>query len=234
MSLILLAVVLKITLKAIADPLALLLFKNQEENTFKAFFNVVPENYMNRFKIIELDKVDDYSLKYIEDELSSGTAHYIILEDEGSQNVYFLQAYHPLGQESELDWQTHVAELVDLKVFNRYLAAKGINQVEQVYEMFFKMLARPYDSTSFKVVHNMDDVNKLLVERSPTSLEMLSGLGYNIIDVSNLDIPPNEDYVYCWIYNKGLVRFKFIFDGKYLVNVESEIIGFLGNEIPMS
>jgi hypothetical protein len=74
----------------------------------------------------------------------------------------------------------------------------------------------------------------LLVEKSAKNAKMLSGLGYDIIDVSNLNLSSNDEYVYCWIYNKGLVRFKFIFEGDDLINVESKIIGFLGNEIPKS
>ena len=125
LALISLGTVIKITFKFSADPLALLLFKDQSDNDLKIFFNIIPENYLSRFRIIDLDKVDDLRLKYVEDKLSSGAIHYIVLQNEENNKVCFLQAYYPLEKGTN-DWDTHVSELIHLSAFHQSIEAKGI------------------------------------------------------------------------------------------------------------
>lgn len=203
---------------------------------FYKLLGVIPETYENSFEIKVTEKYNDTQVLYVVDR--SGSSHpYFVLLKKDSQ-IEILKGYSYMfkkPQKAEFSYKRHVSESINLEVFNSYTKAQNLSK-QDALEKFCLFLSRQESSDTFFIITNEKDIDELLQEHD-SKIGYLKTFPetYNLITAEDINFD-EIDYntAYCWFINKGVVRLEFVFGENNAVNeVDSEIIGFLGIEVPM-
>ncbi len=203
-------------------------------------FGVVPRSYQNRYIETILDSYDDKDLLNLVDQRSTMYSNFILLRTNKNSEIYFLKAYpfSLVGVKDEMikssGWIKHVSLLIDLKVFNDYVSGKHLSSKEETIKKYCDFISDPIDSSSHKILKNRASLDSLINEKPLLNIDLVKSTGGKLINLQDIDFDQSsETLIYCWIYNKGVVKFIFtVNNDNTLKSVDSEIIGFLGNEVP--
>jgi hypothetical protein len=205
---------------------------------FHRLLGVVPKNYQDRYIETIIDSNDNYELLNLIDQKGATHPNFILLK-KNKNEIKFLKAYPVclVGVSDETvkaaGWEKHVSLLINLEVFNDYIQLKHLTSKNEIIDKYCYFLSYPTEKNFCKILLDSADLNQLLNEHALINKEYIVNSGYKLIEPQSIDFShANEAVVYCWIYNKGVVKFIFNFNKSALESVGSEIIGFLGNEAP--
>lgn len=198
----------------------------------------VPNNYLERVELEKLEIGKGVEVINVVDRNSSVYSNFIVLRNRNDNGHTFLKAYPVslVGNKpfKEEDFMNHVSRLISLDAFNLYIQLKGIKKSSEIINKYVYFLSIPNDKYSYKKITHKQDIKNLLIKRPPEFMGILESTGFPLLDIEDLHLEQEEGIHYYWIYNKGLVKFRFVFNENCTVkNVESEILGFLGNEPPV-
>jgi hypothetical protein len=184
-----------------------------------------------------LDSFDDKMLISLVDLMGSSHSTFIVFKS-GAESK-FLKAYpfELVGVERETversGWNKHVSFLINIEVFNEYVRSKKLKSKEEIVKTYCSFLSKPIDQSTYKILHNASDIDSLIADRPLSILEFIKSTRDNLIDAKSIDFDQPSGTVFCWFYNIGVVKFVFTFnDDNTIKSVDSDIVGFLGNEYP--
>lgn len=198
---------------------------------------IIPSSYQDRFSKMILDSYDDKQVINLVDEMSSSYPNFIVFIS-GSESK-FLKAYpfELVGVKKEEvergGWTKHVSLLINLDVFNEYVRSKQLKSKDEAIRAYCSFLSNPIDQSTHKILRNASDIDSLITDWPTNNLDFVRARGYNVIDSKSIDFDQPDGTVFCWLYDKGVIRLGFTFNADNAIkSVESEIIGLLGNEVP--
>jgi len=200
---------------------------------------IVPKSYQDRYIENTLETFGDKELLNLVDQKGATHSNFILLRNKKS-DVKFLKGYpfKLVGVSNKSiensGWEKHVSLLIDLEVFNDYIQCRNLSSREDTIDKYCYFLSNPTDNSSYKILRDSISLGSLISEKPLLNRDFIRGSGYTLIEAQNIDFDQvSETLIYCWIYNKGVVKFKFTFNAdNTLKSVDSEIIGLLGNEAP--
>lgn len=213
------------------------LFKEEQKGYYLyKLLGIVPDGFIDRYSRTVIEQYSGYKLISLVDTESIIRDNYFLIESEVSHSR-LLKAY-PLDllpsnkKRIEPTWKTHVSYLVDTDVFNDYIKAHNFNSKKEIMKKYCFLFSHPQIVNSYKIINDAGDIKLLLKQHPLDRVEYFNRLGFELINAEEFNLLHMENTVYCWIYNKGLVKFKFSFDKNMNVEcVESEIMGLFGNEV---
>jgi hypothetical protein len=197
---------------------------------------ILPSEFQQRFEKKTIERYDNTEIIFVVDKVKS-THPYFVVEKKDSV-VEFIKA-HPymLDTPGVVNGDSDdIANCISIQAFNRYLKHRKFDR-EEVFQKFCLFLSRQESTESFQILQDTADISTLISTRE----NMFSYLEkfpdrYKIISQEDIDFRnSNDNVVYCWFVNKGIIRFTFEFAKEFdeLKSVDSELIGFLGIEVPM-
>ena len=211
------------------------IFKHQNNYFWYRTVGIVPEEFKNRFKVSIIDIYNNKKLINLVDTLSPVYRNYLLIENASSKEN-FLKAYPPAlvnqRDDQDYDWYNHVAYLINVEEFNRYILDKHIVEKDKIAEVLGFLLSLPKDTLSYRIIKSKQDIRQLLKTKPPVNKEFIRSQGYNILNFDNLNLKKDKNVYYIWLFNKGLVEFAFEFSDGQVKNIKSQTLGFLGNEAP--
>jgi hypothetical protein len=230
-------VVIRISFSSI-NSLSYKIFNAETEGYyFHKLLGIVPSAYQDRYTKTVLDSFDDKKVINLIDDMVSSHPNFIVLANGGDSS--FLKAYpfELVGVKREIveqsGWNKHVSLLINIEVFNDYVHFKRLKSKQEIIEMYCYFLSSPIDKSSYKIFHNVSDIDSLIVNRPLANLKFLKDTGQNLIDAKSIDFDQLDGTIFCWLYDTGVVKFVFRFnDDNTIKSVDSDIIGLLGNETP--
>ena len=202
---------------------------------------ILPKSYKERFKEKTLESLNGKVLINVIDSKGATMPNYIIVKQKKSESFQFLKAY-PLNltearniSNRDLIWKEHVSFLINLDAFNEYINEKNFKSKSQIVNKYFYFLSDPNDSQSYAILSDSIKLQQLIVKKPLANMNFIETVGGNIIESQSISFENlDESNILCWLYNYGIVRFRFVFDEKMtILSVESEIVGYLGNETPI-
>ena len=203
-----------------------ILFRIYTENNKNLYYllGYLPENIRDNYVKTPYENNGIGTVYILTNKYEHGS--YVIYDN--TKEVDFLVAYPPslIYRPKELKnvpISNFVSYMVNLKVFNRYITDSQIREKEQIKSKYFEFIAR--GSKSYHIIRDTSDLT--FIKRNFT---VFSNSGSTNEDLNPNMITNNNKVDYCWYINMGVVQFQFYFDKKKIVKVESEIIGYLGNE----
>jgi hypothetical protein len=204
---------------------------------FHKLLGIIPSSYQDRYSKAVLDSFNDKKILNLVDDMESSHKNFIVFAN--GTNSRFLKAYpfELVGVKKEIvqrsGWSKHVSLLINIEVFNDYVRAKGIKSKDEIIKTYCYFLSNPADGLSFKVLRDEFDIDTLINKRPLTNLEFFKSTGQKLVDFKSIDFTQSNEAVFCWLYDTGIVKFNFTFNqDNTLKSVDSEILGFLGNETP--
>lgn len=207
----------------------------------KKSLHQVPDKYLKNYKVEVLEESDDFEVLTITDHNNIIKPNFVVLHMLDEDKYLFIKSYpYPFKLNyneqavKEVSFEEHVSYLISLEAFNLYLKMKGLKDEKAIVDKYVFFLSRPNESFSYHLIKTKKDIQDIVQRRPPKLRATLEALDYHLLDINALNLQQEEGLYYYWVYNKGLIKFKFSFDEDGAVeNVESEILGFLGNEPPV-
>ena len=208
----------------------------------KPFFNriigIVPNNYEDLFGEKIIEETNAYSLINVVNNRMPFYSNDIIFYDKYRKKEKFIKAYpislfRKYGKNEVFDFANEFSQQINLDIFNEYIIRSKISSEEKIFQKLCYLLSIPEDNSSFRIVMNSKDLNDLILSLKikESDKKMVESNGDKVINFSD-EINFDKNYFYCWFKNFGLVKFDLNFndDSLRLIQIKSEIIGYLGNE----
>jgi hypothetical protein len=211
-------------------------FSHRERPALNYLFGKLPSNYNQHFKEETIKESKSYALVNVVDLKIPFYSNDIFLKKKSTGQEEILKGY-PLSifkSNNEGDFETGsvYTNQIDIEVFNQYI--NNLNNVsrEEVIEIFCFLLSVPGDSSSYMILKERAEVDSLNEVSTSNQKEYFESRGYKIIGRSDIRLDFSSDTVYCWFFDKGLVKLKFIFEKgtNNLIDVKPERLGIFGHE----
>lgn len=221
------------------DPRYKIYYSHKENYSISALLGIIPSSYLEEYEEHILEASYPYSLLNVVDLLTPFYSNDIIYIDREGNSRQILKGYPPkiLSSEPSYDsYQEHVAHQIDIEVFNRYIGCvekfEGKLNREDVINRFTYLLSIPDDSTSYQRIDNKYDLLRLTEKWPPHESNNQLLDDEDFIEIEDFENQNKEGEVYYWYFFKGVVWFHFVFESgtNRILEVESKMIGYLGNE----
>jgi len=203
------------------------IFLIQEKNSINQFLGILPSSYKNRFVKTVVDVNGNKNLIRVIDKQVPFCSEYYFVQTDNEIELLKSPVVADVSTNS-VNWNNHVTFLINLRAFNDFFC-KGKQSMSRkdIINKYLDLLSSCFDST---YLFNTPEEAKAFIKDSPKEhLETLSQLGYKVINITDIDNMVNDTQL-CWLPNKGLVGFSFVYNGFELVEVTSNIIGCVGDE----
>lgn len=215
--------------------LAQIYFKDHKYDLYHKIMGTVPDNFSDRVKLEVIEDEDEYSLLRIIDHRYSITSIYYVLRVDKKEKFIKSDSFSlinvQIGNDAKLS--EILSYTIDTEIFNEYTKLSGISNKEHVIKKYIFFLSNPHSSDHYEIIEHKSEIDSIVTYRPLETKGNLEVVG-NILDIETLTLDFSSDAVYCWFFNHGLVRFYFqINKGLQVEKVESENLGFLGNECPV-
>jgi hypothetical protein len=211
------------------------IFSSRQDYLWYRIVGIVPQDFSKRFEQSVIDSYNGKKLVNLVDKKSPSHTNYILIKDKTLEEK-FLKGYPPVlvgwNDTSGYRWDNHVAYLINLNEFNIYISDKGIKKKKDIVDKLGFFLSLPQDTSSYKLIKDKQDIEELLQIRPPVNTSFIEDSGYNLVNIQDLDLDGEDSKYYIWLYNKGLVEFNLRFENEQIDEINSKILGFLGNESP--
>lgn len=209
----------------------------------KPFFNriigIVPNNYENLFEEKIIEEADAHSLINVVNKGMPFYSNDIIFYDKSAKKEKFIKAYpislfRRYSKNEVFDFANEFSQQINLDIFNKYSIDKNkISSKEEIFRKLCYLLSIPEDNSSFRIIINGNDLNDLILSLNikESDKKIVESNGDKVIN-SGDEVNFDKSYFYCWFKNFGLVKSDLNFDDNSLrlIQIKSEIIGYLGNE----
>lgn len=202
-------------------------------NIFNKFFNIIPNKYFRNYEIICIEKFKEYELLKITDKNQSVNNIYIVLVRSNNEKYYFVKADFNLKNKN-LNSNNFHSKLIDKAAFNKLVNIKNLSSEKDIVDYYIKLSSLDWEEGSYKKLSYLSDLRILIEQKPLKNKRLLNELGYKIIDKTKIELSKsnNSELHYYWIYNMGIVEYRFKIEDSQIINVSSKGIGYLGNEIP--
>lgn len=217
------------------------LYQSEEySNPIYRYLRVIPKSHIGKYEIIKVTdslnyqiyRVDDYGatghmyLTYRKNKIVDLMSHNLVIDaiKKGFVNKNEINRYYDL--------------VVNKKEFNKIYRHLDKKSKQIIYSNLFRT---SLDSSTYHLVENKSDVNSILklrpksegtvIEYLIDSTRQISLHDESIKDFTFLD-SSNENVIYYWYYDKGLMKFEFKYNSSGDISSVNYLdLGYLGNEI---
>jgi hypothetical protein len=204
-------------------------------HTMSKVLGVLPKDYRDRFKVTMIEKNGSTNLSYVIDMVDSRHPYYLALTID--KNISFIKGYPYMWNENgeeQIQIKKHPSTMINVKAFNAYLKTRHFNR-ERTILKFCQFLSRQDSQHSYQILQSKDDAQSIVKDReSMINYLSISPKSYPIITADQINFQNVKDgVIYCWFLNAGVVRLQFEFESRELKSVNSQVIGYLGVEVPL-
>jgi hypothetical protein len=211
-------------------------FSNESKFNLNFIFGIVPKEFSSSFQQYILPIDTSGRLINFVDNKSPIYSNYIIYKFNKKEKI--LKGYPPsiFGKRinEEFEWGKHMSELINLSVFNDYIINSKIDSIEKIKYLFSYLLSIPEDPTSFEIIKSKEDLKNMLDKINVDDIEKwdLASKGLKTISSSE-QLNLTSEHFYCWYLTTGFVQFTFTIDhnNNRIIDVQSKVVGYLGNEL---
>lgn len=220
-------------------------FKSEEfSNPINRYFRLIPQQYLGKYELTMIADSVDYQIYRVDDLIYGVPKHsYLIYRTDRNKIIDLMS--HQLVIEAINDGLIKDNEID--KYYDFVINKKAFNQIYRYSDKRLKQLAysnlfrTSFDSTTFRLIASISDIDSVLKYR-PTSegtilkfmIDSITGQPVESIkDFSFLqDSILNENAMYYWYFDKGLIKFEFNYDNSGdIISIDYKDLGYLGNEI---
>ncbi len=206
------------------------IFKYERGYFFNGMIKKVPQNYKQRLIRTVVEKGNHYEITYVVNQNFGTQYFYYYIEFNNKPEAGILSAppHYRFRSNSSVTMENYMSYIVDIDLLNKYTKTLGLNSVEEKIHHYVRFLERWDDSVkSIYPIKNKNDLEKVS-KIFPMNTFNPEG---SPIDISQIELDTSNNFIkYYWISYAGLYRYSFTTNKRGELQVESERIGFVGNE----
>ena len=196
-------------------------------------FRTIPTRYD---KMIDVDIIEPYSkelnLYKVNNDVFGGTPdmHYVVY-DKDNREISDLKSeflFRKIKNSENINLDTIDSYSIDVLTF-RQIFEPHLKTNDTIADKYAELLANSGDSTDFKELKNISDIESLLSSHRRTETPMINE-DKTLKDFDFVNHLGQNEFLY-WYYDKGIIKIQLYFKDGQLTNVKTLRIGNLGIEI---
>lgn len=206
------------------------IFKYERGYFFNKIIKKVPKYYKQSYEKNLVEKGKHYEITYVINQSIGSEFFYYYIEFNHKPEAGLLSAppHYRFRSNSSVTMENYMSYIVDVGLFNMYTKAIGLTSVEEKINHYIRFLERRDDS--IKSVYPINNKNDLENVSKILPMNTFNPPG-SPLDINQIELDTIGDFTrYYWISYAGLYRYSFKTNNRGELQVESERIGFVGNE----
>lgn len=206
------------------------IFKYERGHFFNKIIKKVPQDYKQSLIRTLVEKGDYYEITYIKEKWSPVQYFYYYIEFLNPSDAGVLSAppHYRFRSNNSVTMENYMSYIVDIGLFNKYAKTIGLNTLEENIHHYVRFLER-WDN-SVKSIYPIKDKNDLIKVSNVFPMNTFNPEGPPL-DIDKIELDTSSSFTrYYWISYAGLYRYSFTTNKHGDLQVESQRIGFIGNE----